>query len=181
MPSTVSHKWHNATIETIISETNFRDTATWAPPTPHHPRGRCLECGLFRDSVQFCSGLVDLVVGAGDHGGGGHRLALAGKRFVGFVAEDIARWVIAAFILQLQPRCEGVDDPEAWLLLPTIKAYQHAARKSSRHARRAGHPCGEEFWDGFSEGLKRGERTESSGRLLNGSRCSSHHQSGETH
>ena len=45
---------------------------------------------LFRDSVQFCSGLVDLVVGVGRHGGGGHRLTLAGKRFVGLVAEDIA-------------------------------------------------------------------------------------------
>ena len=45
---------------------------------------------LFRDSVQFCSGLVDLVVCVGHHGGGGHRLALAGERFVGLVAEDIA-------------------------------------------------------------------------------------------
>ena len=49
-----------------------------------------LVCRLFRDSVQFCSGLVDLVVGVGHHGGGGHRLALAGERFVGLVAEDIA-------------------------------------------------------------------------------------------
>ena len=45
---------------------------------------------LFRDSVQFCSGLVDLVVCVGRHGGGGHRLTLAGERFVGLVAEDIA-------------------------------------------------------------------------------------------
>ena len=49
------------------------------------------ECGLFRDGVQFCSGLVDLVVCVGRHGGGGHRLALAGERFVGLVAEDIAQ------------------------------------------------------------------------------------------
>ena len=34
---------------------------------------------LFRDGVQFCSGLVDLVVCVGRHGCGGHRLALAGK------------------------------------------------------------------------------------------------------
>ena len=34
---------------------------------------------LFRDVVEFCSGLVDLVVGVGRHGGGGHRLTLAGK------------------------------------------------------------------------------------------------------
>src|ERR1700758_5285696 len=45
---------------------------------------------LFRDGVQFCSGLVDLVVGVRRHGGGGHRLTLAGERFVGLVAEDIA-------------------------------------------------------------------------------------------
>ena len=31
-------------------------------------------CRLFRDSVQFCSGLVDLVVCVGRHGGGGKRL-----------------------------------------------------------------------------------------------------------
>ena len=43
------------------------------------------------DSVQFCSGLVDLVVGVGRHGGGGHRLALVGQRFVGLVAEDLAQ------------------------------------------------------------------------------------------
>ena len=31
-----------------------------------------LVCRLFRDSVQFCSGLVDLVVCVGHHLGGGH-------------------------------------------------------------------------------------------------------------
>jgi hypothetical protein len=36
------------------------------------------------------SGLVDLVVCVGHHGGGGHRLAAAGERFVGLVAEDFA-------------------------------------------------------------------------------------------
>jgi hypothetical protein len=46
---------------------------------------------LFRDGVQFCSGLVDLVVCVFGHGGGGHRLALAGERFVGLVAEDFAQ------------------------------------------------------------------------------------------
>src|ERR1700754_4958553 len=35
-------------------------------------------------------GLVDLVVGVRRHGGGGHRLALAGERLVGLIAEDIA-------------------------------------------------------------------------------------------
>src|ERR1700752_1169408 len=52
--------------------------------------GSCLVCGLFRDRVEVCSGLVDLVVGVGQHGGGGHRLSLAGERFVGRVAEDVA-------------------------------------------------------------------------------------------
>ena len=51
---------------------------------------RCLETGLFRDGVQFCSGLVYLVVGVRHHGSGGHRLTLAGERFVGLVAEDVA-------------------------------------------------------------------------------------------
>ena len=51
----------------------------------------CRICGLFRDGVQFCSGLVDLVVGVGHHGGGGHRLALVGERFVGLVAEHFAQ------------------------------------------------------------------------------------------
>ena len=50
----------------------------------------CLECCLFRDGVQFCSGLVDLVVCVGHQGGGGHRLAFPGERFVGLVAEEIA-------------------------------------------------------------------------------------------
>ncbi len=49
-----------------------------------------LECGLFRDSIQFCSGLVDLVACVGHNLGGGHRLALAGERFVGLVAKDVA-------------------------------------------------------------------------------------------
>ena len=40
---------------------------------------------------EFCSGLVDLVVCVGHHFGGGHRLTLAGERFVGLVAEDIAQ------------------------------------------------------------------------------------------
>ena len=42
-----------------------------------------------RDGVQFCSGLVDLVECVGCHFGGGHRLTLAGERFVGPFAEDI--------------------------------------------------------------------------------------------
>ena len=39
---------------------------------------------------EFCSGLVDLVVCVGRHGGGRHRFTLAGERFVGHLAEDLA-------------------------------------------------------------------------------------------
>src|SRR6476646_5853102 len=48
-----------------------------------------LEC-LFRDGLQFCSGLVDLVVCVRDYGSGRHPFALTGERFVGLVAEHIA-------------------------------------------------------------------------------------------
>jgi hypothetical protein len=41
---------------------------------------------LFRDGVQLCSGVVDLVSGVGRHGGGGHPFTPAGERFVGLVA-----------------------------------------------------------------------------------------------
>ena len=37
-----------------------------------------LRCRLFRDSVQLCSGPVDLIMYVGRHLGGGHRVALAG-------------------------------------------------------------------------------------------------------
>ena len=40
---------------------------------------------------EFWAGLVDLVVCVGRHGGGGHRLTLAGERFVGLNAEDISQ------------------------------------------------------------------------------------------
>jgi hypothetical protein len=39
---------------------------------------------------EFCSGLVDLVVCVRRHRGGGDRLALAGERFVGRLAADVA-------------------------------------------------------------------------------------------
>ena len=45
---------------------------------------------LIRFRVQFCSGLVDLVECVGHHRSGAHRLALAGERFVGRLAEDVA-------------------------------------------------------------------------------------------
>ena len=45
---------------------------------------------LFRDGIQFRSGLVDLVVGVGHHLCGGHRLTLAGQRLVGRLTEHIA-------------------------------------------------------------------------------------------
>ena len=39
---------------------------------------------------EFCSGLVDLVVGVGHHRGRGHRFTLAGELFVGRLTEDVA-------------------------------------------------------------------------------------------
>ena len=56
-------------------------------PSPRAEAGPgCVSARAF----EFCSGLVDLVVCVGHHFGGGHRLTLAGERFVGLVAEDIA-------------------------------------------------------------------------------------------
>jgi hypothetical protein len=49
-----------------------------------------LACRLFRDRVEFCSGLVNLAVGIGLHGGGGHRSTPLGERLVDLVAEDLA-------------------------------------------------------------------------------------------
>jgi len=54
-------------------------------PSAAAPQGH--SAGVF----EFCSGLVDLIVGVCHHGGGGHRLALAGERFVGRLTEDFAQ------------------------------------------------------------------------------------------
>ena len=51
----------------------------------------CLIRVYFETAFSSVSGLVDLVVCVRRHGGGGHRLTLAGERFVGRVAEDIAQ------------------------------------------------------------------------------------------
>ena len=62
---------------------------TFAPLPPRRapPLLRGHSAGVF----EFCSGLVNLVVGVRHHRGGGHRLALVGERFVGLVVEDIAQ------------------------------------------------------------------------------------------
>src|SRR5258707_10677778 len=39
--------------------------------------------------LEFCSGLVDLVVRIGHHGGGGHRFAGSTERFVSLLAENL--------------------------------------------------------------------------------------------
>jgi hypothetical protein len=49
--------------------------------------------GLCRDCVQFCSRLIDLVVGVGTHGSSGHVFAAASEGFVGFVAKGSAQAV----------------------------------------------------------------------------------------
>jgi hypothetical protein len=51
----------------------------------------CLKCRLFRDRVQFYSGLVDLVVRVGGYLSGAPCLALARERFVVFLTEDSAQ------------------------------------------------------------------------------------------
>ena len=58
---------------------------------------------------EFCSGLVDLVVGVGRHGGGGHRLTLAGERFVGLLAEDVAEVGDGGGELGVRCRGEGTE------------------------------------------------------------------------
>ena len=68
-----------------------------------------LETRLFRDRVQFRSGLVDLIVGVSRRGGGGHRLALAGERFVGRLTEHIARWAIAVVISGIVAAVRGLS------------------------------------------------------------------------
>lgn len=71
------------------AETAFRDGYLrhndLRKPLTSKLRARCLKCGLFRDAVEFCSRLVNLVVCVVRHGGGRHRLTLAGERFVGLV------------------------------------------------------------------------------------------------
>jgi hypothetical protein len=45
---------------------------------------------LIRYSVEFCSGLVDLLAGVCDDLGGGHHFALVCERFISVVTERIA-------------------------------------------------------------------------------------------
>jgi hypothetical protein len=56
------------------------------PPRRPPPLLRGHTAGVF----EFCSGLVDLVVCVRHHGGG-HRLTLAGERFVGRLTEDLTQ------------------------------------------------------------------------------------------
>ena len=71
---------------TVSVDAALGQTFAHLPPRRAPPLLRGHSAGVF----EFCSGLVDLVVGVGRHGGGGHRLTLAGERFVGRLAEDIA-------------------------------------------------------------------------------------------
>jgi len=67
--------------------TALRQTLASLPPRRPPPLLTGHSAGVF----EFCSGLVDLVVCVGHHGGRRHRLPLAGERFVGLVVEDIAQ------------------------------------------------------------------------------------------
>jgi hypothetical protein len=58
---------------------------------------------------EFCSGLVDLVVCVSRHGDGSHRLTLAGERFVGRLAEDVAEVGDRGAELR-NPRCSHGSD-----------------------------------------------------------------------
>jgi hypothetical protein len=49
----------------------------------------CRICGLFRDTLQFRSGLVDLIVGVRHHLCGSHSFAPSSESFVRLVAEEI--------------------------------------------------------------------------------------------
>ena len=70
-------------VDELVARHLFLRQKFETPPTGQSPTegcaGGCLVCGLFRDSVEFCSGLVDLVECVGDHRGGGRRFALAGE------------------------------------------------------------------------------------------------------
>src|SRR6185295_8608903 len=76
----------NDSQDQTISRAHLRqEHSTSASDRPRFSRIHGVPTGaplLFRDSLQFCSGLVDLVVCVGHNGGGGHRLARAGERFV---------------------------------------------------------------------------------------------------
>ena len=81
-----------------------RSTRVRGPPRERGGSPGCVSARVF----EFCSGLVDLVVCVGRHFGGGHRLALAGERFVGLVAEDVAQVCDGVVNLGTPPR-EGSD------------------------------------------------------------------------
>jgi len=79
---------HQAPRDALRGNSTQRSTSFGPPAAPTQPTASTPE-GHSARVFQFCSGLVDLVVGVRRHGGGGHRLTLAGERFVGLVAEDI--------------------------------------------------------------------------------------------
>ena len=85
----------NDSQDQTISRAHLRqEHSTSASDRPRFSRIHGVPTGapqLFRDGVQFCSGLVDLVVCVRHDGGGGHRFTLAGERFIGRVAEDVAK------------------------------------------------------------------------------------------
>src|ERR1700681_1705822 len=67
---------------------------------------------LFRDRVQFRSGLGDLVVGVRRHLGGGHRLTVVGERFVERTAENLVEVGDRGRHLREGERGYGVHDGE---------------------------------------------------------------------
>jgi hypothetical protein len=66
------------------------DEAIYMTGNPRADR-RHLDAVVSRPLLEFYSGLVDLVVGVGRYRRDGHRFAVARKRFIRRVAEDIAQ------------------------------------------------------------------------------------------
>ena len=83
-----------------------------AVETPPLSRGH--SAGVF----EFCSGLVDLVVCVGRHGGGGHRLTLAGERFVGRLGHR-GGGAIAVSVSRKAAAIRGLYPKQTRAVLPT--------------------------------------------------------------
>ena len=67
-----------------------RSSNSSALPAHSAPSSRGMCAAVCSVEIDFCSGLVDLVVRVGHHGGSGHRLALAGERFAGRITVEVA-------------------------------------------------------------------------------------------
>jgi DNA invertase Pin-like site-specific DNA recombinase len=74
-----------ATVYRVLAEQTAEGDSEHAAPLSPWTRDSRNSTRVF----EFRSGLVDLVVCVGHHGGGGHRLTLAGERFVALLAKGV--------------------------------------------------------------------------------------------